>query len=509
MQDDVGISIVSVAKGSVYLTLQSILATMLGVVGYSVLARTITQSEMGVMAGLTLLVTLIQLVSDFGLNSTIAKFISELAGRGEDASEHMASALFFRLILSLSLAIAMFIFSSIVSSMLFETAHYETVISIVVLDAFLASLPPLLSNILLGLGRMRDMAVCGITLSLVRWLSVILLVSGGYGLSGVAWGWVAGDLVGTALYFSSVVKNAGLSIRAKVCIKTLGKLLRFSWPIYISSLINFLYTWYDRILILTFLPLADLGIYNVVYWAFSVPLFIATSLASSLLPYYGMAYGRNDAKTIVDGVRHVSKYSMLVMSPLMLGLTVTARPVITLFAGQQYEPGWTILSILSVFGLIYGLSPAFSSLLLIYGKTHLILLMNVASITLSLVPLPLLSTLGLEGLAVMKGFSFLISLLLSLYFTSRIIRVKIDNGSVTKILFSSTIMAIIVMLAQGFFYNKLLLPLYVLLGGAVYLLMIRLLNILDKEALQVVREVAGEKLSKYLGMVLGFKQDTD
>lgn len=51
---------------------------------------------------------------------------------------------------------------------------------------------------------------------------------------------------------------------------------------------------YDKAVTLAYLPLSDLGIYNPTYTAFTVPVTIATALGSALLPYYGMAYRRND-----------------------------------------------------------------------------------------------------------------------------------------------------------------------------------------------------------------------
>ncbi|MEM2914346.1 MAG: oligosaccharide flippase family protein [Candidatus Bathyarchaeia archaeon] len=88
-----------------YLTVQNFLSVLIGVLGYAFLARVITQEEMGVVAGLTLLTALVQLLSDFGLNSAIAKFVSELKGRQTDVSVHVFSAFFFRILLGLLLTL--------------------------------------------------------------------------------------------------------------------------------------------------------------------------------------------------------------------------------------------------------------------------------------------------------------------------------------------------------------------------------------------------------------------
>jgi len=56
-----------IAKGSICLALQNTLSTLIAVSGFAFMARMITQEEMGVIAGLTLLTSLATLISDFGL----------------------------------------------------------------------------------------------------------------------------------------------------------------------------------------------------------------------------------------------------------------------------------------------------------------------------------------------------------------------------------------------------------------------------------------------------------
>jgi len=258
-------------------------------------------------------------------------------------------------------------------------------------------------------------------------------------------------------------------------------------------------------LILAFLPLSDLGVYNIAYMAFSVLASIATSLGSALLPYYGMAYGRNDHKAITAGIRRASKYTMLVMFPLALGLAATAKPTITLFAGQQYEQGWPILATLSLFGLVYGLSPALSNLLLIYGKTKTILLLNLVSVVSSLALLPLVRLLNLTGLAVVRGASLLLTFTLSLHFISKTVKIEIDREAAAKTLASSVVMAVAVTAIQQLIYSKLLLPLYIATGATIYITAIRTLKTLNQEDAQLIKQITGERYSKYISKILDAK----
>ena len=106
MAEQTELTAARVAKGSIYLTLQNIFGTLIAVSGFAFMARMITQEEMGVIAGPTLLTSLATLISDFGLNSSILKHVSELGGKGENISNIVVSVATFRTLACLIMIIA-------------------------------------------------------------------------------------------------------------------------------------------------------------------------------------------------------------------------------------------------------------------------------------------------------------------------------------------------------------------------------------------------------------------
>lgn len=503
MNEKIDLSAPKVAVGSIYLTLQSILSTLIGVLGYAYMSRAITREGMGVIAGVTLLCSLIQTVVDLGINSSIAKYVSEDIGKGVNYSSHVAAALTLRLPLTIAASSSIIIFSENLSQILFKTLDYSNILILIAIDAFLLSVSPLLKGILLGRGKLKSMAIISVSSVAARWLFIVLFLLSGHGLTGVIYGWIIGDSALVAMLVLSTL--AGIDLRKRMLresVKLSPQMLKFSTPLYISTIISFLYTCYDKALILAFLPLEQLGVYNIAYTAFAVLTSIATSLGSALFPYYGMVYGKSDHKSVSEAVKRASKYTMLIMFPLTLGLAATAKPVITLFAGQQYEVGWPVLATLALFGLIYGFSPAFSGLLLIYGRTKTILLVNLTSVALSLTMLPTLSILGLTGLAIVRGTSLISTFALTAYFTSKTIKIEVDRQTVWKALASATIMALIVLAAQQPLSNSHFLPLHVAIGAATYIALTRKLNTLNKQDEQLIKEITGEKTSKLITKIL-------
>jgi len=498
-----GLSFASIALGSVYLILQNIASTVIGVLGYAFMARVITQEEMGIVAGVTLLHSLIQVLVDFGLNTSIAKFVSENIGRKIDYAKHVFSAIVFKLLVVLSASLLTIFFSTAVSQAFFGTVYYAGLLNVVAVDIVLASINSLLNGVLLGSGHLKSIAVFNTASVAARWASIAMFLLKGYGLTGIFYGWITGSLALLAMLVSSTLRPMGLKRGFTKGSGVLRGMLRFSLPLHAASIVSFLYTWYDKALILAFLPLQQLGVYNVAYTAFSVLVSIASALGSSLLPYYGVMYGREKHEAVSESVRWASKYTMLIVFPLALGLASTSRNVLILFAGRQYESGWLALATLSLFGLVYGVSPAFSNLLLIYGRTKTILVITLVSTLLSIGFMPLVLVLNLAGLAVVKGMSILLSFLISLYFIQRILRVRVDTSVVFKIFISSTLMGLTVLAVQQFLQSSLFLPLHVLVGIITYVFLIRGMGILTGEDAKLIEEIFGEQFSKYVARIMG------
>ncbi|MFH0897472.1 MAG: oligosaccharide flippase family protein [Candidatus Bathyarchaeota archaeon] len=503
MADSRGITAAHVVLGSTYLTIRNVLSTLVAVFGFALMARLISVEEMGAIAGLTLLTTLAPLFSDFGLTESMLKHVSEVKGRGESITETVASALLFRTVMCLIVASAFFLLAPTISEAVFKTSFYAYTIKLLSIDIIPLSINSLLNSILLGAGRMKAIAFYGITSIAVRWISITALLLAGAGLNGVIIGWIIGDLTPLPLLAAAVVKATGLRRQALKSVRQqIPTLLRFAAPLYLSAIVAFIYVWYDKAVVLAYLSLTDLGIYNTTYQAFSILVVIAMTLGSSLLPYYGMAYGKKDHAAISSGIRRASRYTMLTIFPLTLGLLAAANPIITLFAGKQYEEGWTVLATLSLFGLVYGLTPALSNILLIYGKTKTILFISLIPVAASLLMLPLVLVMGLTGLALMRGTGIVLSGLLTAYFVNRLVKIRFDWKAMIKSLASSTIMAITILILQLTLNNKNLLPLYTVVGAAIYFATLRILRTLDREDAQLIENVIGKKYSKYINKIL-------
>jgi len=487
-------SAISVARGASYLLIQNIASTIISIAAFALIARLITQAEMGVLATLTLTAGACQLIASLGLPSAATKFIAEYMGKDD---RQTASSVFYQILrvsltLSVALALLCFIFSNIISLYLLKTRAYTKLFQVLTFDIVLtAGILPCLTQSLLGLQKIREIATFNITSLAIRQTLIVSLLFSGYGLTGLVIAWCISDLVNCTLGTSLILKTLGSPTSSF----SLRHLLKFSSPLFVSGIATFSYDWFDRVLLLAFVSLNQLGVYNVALTAFGVLAGIPGAISTALFPKYSEIHGREGTKAVENAIHTASRYVCYITIPLALGLLATANPAISLLAGEAYTTASQPLAILSLFFAASCVSAALSGLFLILEQTPIasgLTIINViAGITFTVLFLPIF---GITGAAIARGIAMLLGLALSVSFLKKRINLKLDREALGKSLIAGLAMAAAVSLVEYVWYSKYLLPLYALTGGLTYLTMLRVLHAATKTDIQLIQQYLGKRL---------------
>jgi len=493
---------VHVARGASFLFIQNVVTSIVGAVGFGIIARLMTKTEMGVYVTLSLVFALAQIGASFALPSAAVKFIAEL--RGQNDHKGAAGAAFqilrFTSVASILFGSFIFLFSTQICYLLTRTTVHVEVFKILALDLVFAGVLPSLNGIMIGLQKMKELAGLNILAYVVsKVLSIIFLLLN-LGLWGVILGWLIGDLSGFLMFSGYILRNFGKPTFGF----GLKRILGFSWPIYLSSWVGFGYNWFDRALLLVYVPLADVGVYNVAVTAFMVMGSIPSAISTALFPQYSELQGRDGMRSLEKAVRTASRYVCYVVVPLAVGLAATARPTISLFAGRAYEMGAIPLAILSLFGAFTFVGFALSDIFSITERTKIsaLLTLMIVSISVFLGFLVLPST-GVIGAAVLRGVAMVLGLVLMLAALMRIrlFTVSFDYEALWKSLVASLLMAVAVIGFQFVLYSKYLLPVYVLVGGVVYLVMLRFLKAVSAHDIHLMKAFVGKKFGRFFDWV--------
>jgi len=223
-----------------------------------------------------------------------------------------------------------------------------------------------------------------------------------------------------------------------------------------------------------------------------------------LFPQYSELQGRDGMRSLEKAVRTASRYVCYVVVPLALGLAATARPTISLFAGRAYEMGAIPLAILSLFGAFTFVGVALSDIFSITERTKISALLTLIGVSISVfLGFLLLTSTGVFGAAVLRGFAMALGLVLMLVFLRRmrLLAVTFDLEALRKSWVASSVMAVAVLCLQFLVYSKYLLPVYVLVGGVVYLVMLRFLRAVRAHDLNLAKAFVGKKFEGFLDWI--------
>lgn len=486
---------IHIAKGSAFMITQAIVTAITGTITFAFITRILTKTELGISVALNLTLAVAQLLSDLGFSRALAKYIAEYRGRNADYTFISFSGFLTKMSMAGLAALLCASASQQLSEILLENSEYAILFRLLSIDLFFFCMKTTMNNSLIGLNKVREMAIANIVATVTRQVFSVALLLHGWGLLGLVMGWILGDSLHMILSMS--IAFTGKHIRPhsiEEIVPYLKMLAKFSWPLFFTSVVTFLFTWFDRAILIAYVPLSEVAVYSVAFAVFAVVYIVPSALGTALLPYFSEQYGKDEHEKIIVGVRAATRYTALLYTPLALGLMITAYPTVTLLGGQTYAGGSMPLAILSLIGGVSGISVALGALLVVYNMTPIILFIDVVSVGASLaVSYMLLPYLSATGMAIVKGVAMIVSLVLTILILRKRISVRFDKEAIWKSWTAAIAMIVAVGLTEQINSSWYLMPFFIVLGGLVYMITLRVLNVVKENDIQLLRNLVGNR----------------
>jgi O-antigen/teichoic acid export membrane protein len=426
----------------------------------------------------------------------VTKFVAENISKGllSPAAAAFYQALRANVIVYIPAIIGFYLGAPFLASHLLGDVSYAPLFRVVAFDVFLnAGMLQLLVAALLGLQMFRETAVIGFLVNgLFRQrliISLILLMKNFFGL---VVGWLISDAATVIIYLILTVRVLG---KPRFDF-SLSRLTRFYLPLEVAQIVAFAQTWFDRAFLVLFVSLATLGIYNAALTAFSVLGGISGAMTNMLLPAYSSIRGTDNRVSMRHSISLGIRYANFTLTPLAFGLLATAKPAITLFVGQAYVSGALPLTIFAlafaVTAFTTPLGPVFLALEATIAAASIFAVSVLIGLAAAFVLLPIG---GIVGVSIARALAIISPAVLQVLILRKKITLDLDVNTIAKTFIAGTVMAVALLGVQLIYYNKFMLPAYILLGGAVYLLMLRSLKAVSLDDMNLLRSFLGKKLS--------------
>ena len=502
----------AVARGSTYLIANSAVNMVVSIGAFAIIARIISPTQMGEVAVLLLITAGATLLGGLGVTSTATKFVASY--NAMDKNEEMRCAGYGCLVICLlATAVivgAIYLSANMLAIFMFGDVSKANLLKLLTLEIVAVSVRNPLTGILTGLKRFKEISLTSVATFTARQLLVVALLGIGLGVPGMVIAWGVGDSLCSLALFIYTRKFLGPP-RLHL---GLMNLVSFSLPLLFGDAASYAWTWFDRALLIPTVTLAQLGAYNVAVTAFGILDSLPSSISGTLFPYYADFYpgGNGSSKTIdlENAVEKASRYLSFFTIPLSIGLAATALPAATLLAGSDYAGAAYPLAVLSISLAIGCFVRALSQIFVVLEKVAVSGIVSIASAAISvLIGIATVHYLGILGASLARGASLIIALALSLLFLRRMLKLRFDIGAYRSVWVAGLLMAGSVLIFQTLLYSKYLLPLYVAVGGLVFILALRPLHAVNQEDIQLLSDFLNPKLRfiiEYLSKVVGVEK---
>lgn len=468
--------------------ISGILSTLLRIY----LARSLTVEEFGLLYAVLSFFGVLLFIKDFGLSATLTRYISQFKARNDKESVNSvtSSVISLQLILAGILSGAVLIFMPYLSSSYFKYPNSEQVI-IPIMLSYVASVFVSLQYVLQGMGKIAFYSMVEPARNLITLALAFLLI--GFGVAGVSYAYLAGTILLSVLLFL-LLKRLFPFFRLRLMRidrKLMPEVVRFSRPLFVTTLAGNMLNYVDTILITAFLSVSSVALYQIALPTSQILWVLIGSISIVVLPLVTELWTKNDRKTISRVLGLLIKFVFIFSMPFIIPAVAFPEIIIRMLFGDQYLAASAALQILVINSAFYASFWILSTAVIGIGEPkanrNIVLILGGTNLFLNLL---LIRFFGIEGAAVAALVSYLIGTLVIVRYLSRKSLIRVPVEDIVKAMFGAAIsfIAIVAVKTALDMHAWIEAGIAVSLGTALYAAFLYLSGTVRKEELLLLRK---------------------
>jgi O-antigen/teichoic acid export membrane protein len=432
------------------------MAFAIAIIGYltrMIFARNLTLKEYGLFYAVFSFVTFFNLFRDFGLNNTSIKFISDHLAKNDRKgikTTIMTSFLTqFAIVSAISLGL---IFSASYLSEHYFKMDAFYVILFMALSYFVSINQDITSTIC---SAFQNMFYANLS-EFLRYVVIIIIFLAGSSFyksaSFVAFIYFISMFVLFFLHYTILKKFLPYFFEIKTQNKTkkLKQMLKFAFPIMISSVGGMIITYSSTMMLTYFKGLEDVALYNAAMPIAMILWYFGSSVTGIVLPVISEMWQKKEKEYVKEGISLLNKYCFALIIPFALVFVAFPEIIIRILFGEKFIAAANSLRILSIGAIVYNIGIINSFILVGIGKpkvnSYVMLFAAVFNVVFNILLIP---KFGIAGAAATTATSYALIFVLNTYNLKKITRFKFGPVNYLKIFFGGFIF-----LASVYFLKK-------------------------------------------------------
>ncbi len=478
-----------ISGGIFFQYVNSIALVLAGFVFYIYIIHFYPSDLVGMVALLLAITSLLNIFFSLGLGYGLQHFVSYHLGRNEYGAIRGLVTKF--LIIGLGLAFISLIFlyfsSPIFAMLFFHSLQYTILVKFLGIDLFFMVTCTFLSGILIGLQDFKSQAVWSIVGIMVTYVLPVILLLYFNNAIFIVLGWASGYALSSVAYSILIFKRIG-NIPKNVKKENARPVIRYAFPIFLSSLIGYGASYVDRFVVSFLLNLSLLGIYNFALLISSAIGFLVSPFLTILLPKLSELYGRGKEEEMKEYIAKGVELLSTIYVPVAMLIAALSSYILLFLSNSEYLPASVPVTIVLVVSSAFVMGNILAVTLQGIRKTKIFIVTSslalLSNLVISIVLIPKYQMIGASiGYSSISAVSFFIMY----YHAKKFGTLKLEWIKIGKIYLSAVVMFIVIFMLQRILpYSPLNLLLFILIGFAIYSGLIKLLRTFSEKDLDFI-----------------------
>jgi putative peptidoglycan lipid II flippase len=449
------------ARGTLYLSLQNLIAYATPFLYYFLLSRLLAPDAVGALSVLTFVLAFSTILVQLALPTAATKFIAEYrgAGRSTAAGSIARTAIRTSAIITVVFAIGSAVVAAPLAQFLFGSDAYTPLLHLVFVAASVLNFAVLFGAFLHGLSLFAATAVLTTVNVVAPRLCAILFAGFGYGLNGILYGQVTGTVLSLACALVIVRGRFNFQIGyERLAARTM---LVYSLPIFVIQATNLLQSRIDSMILYAMTGQLDLtGIYYLVTASTTALSVLWIPISLVLFPTLSAQNGKGEFDRAGSTMRTTTRLFNITVIPLSAALAAASRTAISIAYGPTYLAGQTSFALLCVVAILAAYVSLFTMTLTAIAKTRTLLAIGMVAVGVDVTVTAILAQpLGIVGAAVARVAMLIAILVLSYRALRQHLVLRIDGASLRKSIVNAVAIAVPILLFETVIADRLALPL--------------------------------------------------
>ncbi|WP_318443302.1 lipopolysaccharide biosynthesis protein [Photobacterium leiognathi] len=201
--------------------------------------------------------------------------------------------------------------------------------------------------------------------------------------------------------------------------KSFKELFGFSSKLLVSSLLNTIYTNIYQIIIGKLFSAEQLGLFTQANNLSSMPAMTLTGIIQRVT-YPMMSNIQNDQKALDKAYLLTLRLAAVVIFPIIIGLGLVAKPLLTVLLGQEWQSAAELMTILCIGYMLYPIHAINLNLLQVKGRSDLFLKLEIIKKVITTIVLVITVPLGIKAICIGMVIQSYLALFINTYYTEKL-----------------------------------------------------------------------------------------